>query len=103
MFRFSAATQLTKPCATTSIWQLPPVFASCAQHLSYHMSASRWHIQPDGTVILHTVGRGQEFVTEADPGLVDWACQIIEANHAGERKAPGSKAFTNVSDIRTTA
>jgi Nucleotide modification associated domain 3 len=89
LLRFSSATQLTKPCATTSIWQLPAAFASCAQHLSYHMTASRWERQPDGTVILHTVGRGQEFVTEVDQGLTNWARQLIEANAAGEH-TPGN-------------
>ena len=99
LFSFSATTQLTKPGATTSTWQLPAAVASCAQHLSYHMKASRWHIQPDGTVILHTVGRGQEFVTEADQGLVDWARRLIETNNAdkgtGQARSSVSNAFTN--------
>jgi hypothetical protein len=84
LFRFSPTTQLTQPGATTSIWQLPAAFVSCAQHLSYHMDAKRWQIQSDGTVILHTVGRGQEFVTQADHGLADWARHLIEANATGE-------------------
>jgi Nucleotide modification associated domain 3 len=89
LFRFSATTQLTRPGAVTSIWQLPAAFASCAQHLSYHVDAKRWHIQSDGTVILHTVGRGQEFVTEADDGLNDWTRQLIEANAAEEPASQG--------------
>jgi hypothetical protein len=35
-------------------------------------------------VILHTVGRGQEFVTEADDGLNGWTRQLIEDNAAEE-------------------
>jgi hypothetical protein len=92
LFRFSPATQLTQPGAAASTWQLPAAFAGCAQHLSYHPDAKRWHVQADGTVILQTVGRGQEFVTQADPGLVGWARDLIEANTEGERlpdESPG--------------
>jgi hypothetical protein len=95
LFRFSPATQLTQPGNITSIWQLPPAFASCAQHLSYHTDARRWHIQSDGTVILHTVGRGQEFVTQADHGLNDWTRQVIQASTAGEPASPPSLSASN--------
>jgi hypothetical protein len=82
LFRFSATTQLSKPGETTSVWQLPAAFAGCAEHLSYHLKASRWDPQPDGTVILHSVGRGQEFVADAGQDLVDWTRQLIQADAA---------------------
>jgi Nucleotide modification associated domain 3 len=93
LFRFSARTRLTKLGESASIWQLPAAFAGCAEHLSYHLKASRWEVQPDGTVILHSVGRGQEFVTEADQGLANWTRQLIGAE-AGQDDVPTAQAVS---------
>ncbi len=67
----------TAPGATTSIWHLPAAFDACGHELSYHTRPSRWTTQADGTITLQTVGRGQEFITDADDGLRHWARNLI--------------------------
>lgn len=72
---------LSQAGASRSIWKLPGWFypASSRKPLSYHAAPDRWTLQDDGSVILKSVGRGQEFVLDcADyPEAIDWLAGLI--------------------------
>jgi len=48
------------------------------------MRASRWTREADGIITLPTIGRGQEFVSEADKELREWTSLLIDLSHADE-------------------
>jgi hypothetical protein len=75
------ATLLTGAGCNTSVWRLPAAFASHIGKLSYHANSSRWSTLNDGTVALASVGRGQEFVVDADGALCEWARNLIEESN----------------------
>lgn len=68
-----------------SHWRLPAWFhpTSGRPPLTYHKMEWRWRLEA-GHVILSTVGRGQEFVLDADyyPEAIDWARSTIEGGCA---------------------
>lgn len=79
LLRWSSSVRLSKPGAGPSIWQLPFCFTPTeASVLTYHHRPSRWTSEPDGSTTLRTVGRGQEFVIEADNALRAWTEAIIK-------------------------
>jgi len=61
---------------TCVVGRLPACFNGCG--LSYHDNPSRWALDDQG-VLLRTVGRGQEFVTQS-PAVVDWALNVVEGH-----------------------
>lgn len=71
---------LTAPHRSRSIWQLPAWFypQEPFSSLSYHSNLSRWELNGD-TVLLRSVGRGQEFVLDCQeyPQAVQWLCQLL--------------------------
>lgn len=91
LLTFSDATRLTRPGATTSVWHLPTAFAAHRGQLTYHTRYSRWVSEPDGTVTLTTVGRGQEFIVDADDSLRRWASGLISQNYASTQPAPTAR------------
>jgi len=73
---FSRRLQLTATSASSyGLWELPQWFYphDGTFPLTYHSSMARWHKSKHGTQ-LNTVGRGQEFVLDADeyPEAIDW-------------------------------
>lgn len=78
---------LSAPCAPASVWRLPDCFGPPdSKKLSYHGKADRWQPNSDGTWRLESVGRGQEFVIEADAEIRAWARSlIVEGSRTGER------------------
>jgi putative DNA base modification enzyme with NMAD domain len=80
--RFRDELQLTAdPDRSLSIWSLPRWFAPGRRvPLTYHHAPDRWTEQGD-RVLLRTVGRGQEFVLDADeyPEALAWARTLITA------------------------
>lgn len=81
MFRqFTPELCLTAPNQSRSIWQLPAWFypRTPSSSLSYHSNLSRWKRIGD-TVLLRSVGRGQEFVLDCQmyPEAVQWLCQLL--------------------------
>jgi hypothetical protein len=74
------ALRLTAPGRTRSVWALPRWFfpANGRRALSYHGEPARWERTPRG-VLLHTVGRGQEFVLHLDdyPQAIPWLRSIL--------------------------
>lgn len=81
--RFSPNLQLTSPGSTgPSTWILPSWFNPEGRRsaLSYHSKPSAWSPDPAG-VRLQTVGRGQEFVLDADdyPEAITWAVDLIKS------------------------
>ena len=78
--RFTPELQLTAPYQSRSIWQLPAWFypRERASFLSYHSNLNRWELNGD-TVLLRSVGRGQEFVLDCQeyPEAVQWFCQLL--------------------------
>lgn len=78
--RFASELCLTAPHQSRSVWQLPNWFYphQPASSLSYHRDLSRWKLDGD-TVLLRSVGRGQEFVLDSQhyPEAVQWLCQLI--------------------------
>jgi hypothetical protein len=83
--RFSPNLQLTAPgSAGPSTWTLPAWFNPEGRRsaLSYHSKAGAWERCVDG-VKLQTVGRGQEFVLNADdyPESHSWAASQLTHNH----------------------
>lgn len=78
--RYSSALQLTAESRSRSVWRLPAWFApgDGRPPLSCHARADRW--TPEGsTVLLSSVGRGQEFVLDsADyPEVIPWAASLL--------------------------
>jgi hypothetical protein len=57
--------------------------------LSYHSSPHRWKMVGD-TVLLNTVGRGQEFVLDCqgNPEAVQWLSQLLGLYDKGEQTSP---------------
>ena len=80
--KFTADLCLTAEGKSRSIWKLPRFFAltKLGSILSYH-DAKRWIVRPD-CCYLKSVGRGQEFVIDAErcPKVVRWATELIERN-----------------------
>lgn len=97
LLRWSPSVRLSKPGATPSVWQLPSCLAPTeARALSYHGNRSRWTVEDDGTVTLRTVGRGQEFVAEADDPIRAWVKSLVGAAQGtprgGAATSPGCNA-----------
>lgn len=66
--------------ARVSEWSLPACFHPdyCLRPLTYHRRTERWSL--DGNAAsLRSTGRGQEFVVEANEGILAWARALIEA------------------------
>lgn len=78
--RFAPQLCLTAPHQSRSVWQLPKWFypRDSTSSLSYHSNLSRWELNGD-TVLLRSVGRGQEFVLDCQeyPEAVQWLCQLL--------------------------
>lgn len=79
---YDPALCLTAPGQSRSLWALPAWIhpegrESC---LSYHRRPERWS-HMNGQTLLHTVGRGQEFVLDCGdyPEAVSWARDLIVA------------------------
>jgi hypothetical protein len=92
--RFTPDLQLTASDATgPSRWRLPRWFHPEGRRsaLSYHRNPTAWSREADA-VRLRSVGRGQEFVLDADdyPEAVTWAVTAITA--AGSHKESVSPA-----------
>lgn len=79
--RYSTVRQLTAPGSTTrSVWRLPAWFlpSDGRPALSYHSNPARWTREGD-TVLLSTVGRGQEFVLDSThhPEASPWVASLL--------------------------
>lgn len=78
--KFKSQLQLTAPGFGRSNWRLPAWFAPSSDRppLGYHARSDRWQVHDDH-VLLKTVGRGQEFVLDADayPEAQEWATRLI--------------------------
>jgi hypothetical protein len=79
--RFTPALQLTSdPAHGCSTWRLPAWFhpRGKSSALSYHGDGNRWTRDGD-SVLLQTVGRGQEFVLDSRdyPEVVAWALDVV--------------------------
>jgi hypothetical protein len=78
--RFAPELCLTAPHQSRSVWQLPEWFypRQATSSLSYHSDLSRWKLDRD-TVLLRSVGRGQEFVLDCQdsPAAVQWLYQLL--------------------------
>lgn len=73
---------LTAPGLSKSKWKLPSWFGSeQGSNLTYHKDPGRWETQPDGSVILSSVAKGQEFVLEMpeQPDSLDWLKTIASS------------------------
>jgi hypothetical protein len=74
---------LTAPGRNRSVWRLPKWFHYPERRsaLSYHGNPDRWWID-DHYAYVQSVGRGQEFVLNADhyPEAIDWAKQLVAEN-----------------------
>lgn len=71
---------LTSAGETRSVWELPHDFLPQGRPpLSYHDDPDRWRTKED-TVLLRTVGRGQEFVLDLDyyPEVLRWLKSILK-------------------------
>ena len=76
---FHIGRQLTAEGHGRSYWRLPGWFFPCGGHsLSYHRHARRWK-KLGGDTLLHTVGRGQEFVLDCDhfPEALEWIRKTV--------------------------
>lgn len=75
---------LTNANSTRSIWRLPAWFypENRASFLSFHGNLSRWS-RMSSSVLLKTVGRGQEFVLDCEhyPEAHKWVRSIIGRKH----------------------
>ncbi len=78
--RFVSDLCLTAPHQSRSIWQLPKWFYphQLTHSLSYHSDLSRWRLDGD-SVLLRSVGRGQEFVLDCQdyPEAIQWLAQLL--------------------------
>ncbi|MFH1690248.1 MAG: hypothetical protein ABIE42_08425 [Candidatus Eisenbacteria bacterium] len=77
---YSPRLQLTEPGQTRSVWKLPAWFSPRGRNsvLSYHASRGRWE-ELGEWVRLRTVGRGQEFVLDAEdyPESLLWISRLL--------------------------
>ena len=78
---FSERLQFTAPgAATPRLWALPRWFypRGARYPLTYHERAGRWRRTPGGTE-LNSVGRGQEFILDADqfPEVAEWVATLL--------------------------
>ncbi len=77
---FDPKRQLTAPGAKCSRWVLPAWFHPKGRKssLSFHGKASAWTACDDG-VLMQSVGRGQEFVLDAEdyPEATSWALGLV--------------------------
>jgi hypothetical protein len=84
--RFASDLCLTAPHQSRSVWQLPKWFYphQPASSLSYHSDLSRWKLDGD-TVLLRSVGRGQEFVLDSQeyPDAIQWLSQLLHLEDTG--------------------
>lgn len=84
--RYDERLRLTAPGAGRSTWSLPDWFYPTGGKtpLGYHGDASRWSRDGD-RVLLKTVGRGQEFVLDAEeyPEIVGWATELEMTGRTG--------------------
>jgi hypothetical protein len=70
----------------SSLWRLPDFFSpKTGRTLSYHTAPERWkqcHQQKD-SVLLDSVGRGQEFVFDAgdDSDVTEWLITILTGDY----------------------
>jgi len=78
--RWCQARRLTRPNGPPSEWRLPRRChpGEAGVEASYHGKRDRWRVEGD-TVVLRTVGRGQEFVVEATPAWREWGSQILNS------------------------
>lgn len=78
--RYHPALQLSAEGHRRSRWQLPAWFHPVGREsaLSFHANSSRWK-RAETSVLLDTVGRGQEFVLDGDhyPEAEPWARALI--------------------------
>lgn len=76
--RFDPGFVLTAEGGTVSRWRLPASFHPdrTASPLSYHTDPRRWTTDGD-SVLLATVGRGQEFVVEATDDIEQWVACLL--------------------------
>jgi len=78
--RFTRSTQLTASGQSRSCWRLPICFSPGKDRpaLSYHGKPSRWTDEGE-SVLLQTVGKGQEFVLNCDlyPDVTDWLVALF--------------------------
>lgn len=82
-FRWSDELRLTVPEGPRSVWRLPACFQPAGEPtLSYHRNPARWRRADDGSVVLTTVGRGQEFVMDADARVAAWVRKTLR-RHVG--------------------
>jgi hypothetical protein len=79
--RFHPCLQLTAEGEPRSRWRLPGwLYPGAGKNgLSYHGDHDRWSRDGDGSVLLNTVARGQEFVldTQQYPEAVSWLARIL--------------------------
>lgn len=82
---FDPARQLTAPDAQCSTWRLPTWFNPEGRRstLSFHGKPEAWTACDSG-VLLQSVGRGQEFVLDAEhyPEVLPWARNMIRGGHS---------------------
>lgn len=80
VFRWAPPLVLTAPGSRgLSTWRVPEcLHASAGTRLTYHLRPELWS-PPDGSgfVTLARRGRGQEFVCEATPAVLDWALGVV--------------------------
>lgn len=70
--------RLSCPEGPLSTWRLPEILdpASCGVAPSYHTDPARWS-RVDGSMMLRTVGRGQEFVIPDSRAWQSWAESVM--------------------------
>jgi hypothetical protein len=78
VFMYHDRLRLSAPGTLLSHWSLPSAFLPEGDlpTLTYHGDPRRWERHGD-RVLLQTVGRGQEFITDACPELQSWLLDII--------------------------
>lgn len=91
---FRPSLRLTAPGQKRSLWQLPSWFHPQGRPsaLTYHGDPRRWTPLQD-SVLLQTVGRGQEFVLDVDhyPEAIAWVASLLwpESGRPAGRQASG--------------
>ncbi len=76
---YDASRQLTADRERVSAWRLPIWFLPRGRPpLSYHQDSARWSVR-DGSALLRSAARGQEFVLDAAayPEAMAWAASLI--------------------------
>jgi hypothetical protein len=81
--RFAPELCLTAAGHSRSIWRLPAWLYPRSSCLSYHSDRSRWTREED-TVLLRTVGRGQEFVLDCQeyPEALAWLYHLLDLSES---------------------